>query len=540
MYFTQSKVPVVLSGAPLKAPVNFNLPRIMGGDTVGDTLTCDNGGWSANPNPTYAFQWKRNGGNIGGANTNTYTLVNADFDQDITCEVTATNSQGSGVAESAILVPLEPLPVNTVAPVISGNELPGTLLSVTNGTWTSISSLVFTYQWERNGVDISGANTNTYTTTINDIGKQVTCDVTATNTRGSVVGSSSNGIVVSKGHPINTVPPVITGIGYSGQQMQTDNGTWISGFAITFSYQWKSNGSSIAGETNNIYNVDSTTEGTHITCDVTATNVIGSTTQGSNIINQWVPTDDNFLVFWIDGSDSSTITQNSGAVSQLDDKSGNGLHQKQASLSSQPVTNLQTLNGLNAIYFDGSMHTETDPTALTQSQADSSLFITYARIDSVSNRRDGLISIGPNNTTGSMELTSGDNNNFQPRVRTNGIATTGTSNINYTPAPNTGPSVYEVIIDNVTEIKVQCYVDGVIGIDQNINRNGLTTSPANIRWFASQAVNRFAEGVASEFLLSEDVSPSTREKYEGYLSWKYGTQSNLPITHTYKASPPLV
>ena len=185
------------------------------------------------------------------------------------------------------------------------------------------------------------------------------------------------------------------------------------------------------------------------------------------------------------------------------------------------------------------MHTATDPTALTQSQADSSLFITYARIDSVSNRRDGLISIGPNNTTGSMALTSGDNNNFQPRVRTNGIATTGTSNINYTPAPNTGPSVYEVIIDNVTEIKVQCYVDGVIGIDQNINRNGLTTSPANIRWFASQAVNRFAEGVASEFLLSEDVSPSTREKYEGYLSWKYGTQSNLPIYHTYNASQPL-
>ena len=40
---------------------------------------------------------------------------------------------------------------------------------------------------------------------------------------------------------------------------------------------------------------------------------------------------DNIL--WLDASDSSTITEVSGAVSQWDDKSGNGNHVSQGTMS---------------------------------------------------------------------------------------------------------------------------------------------------------------------------------------------------------------
>jgi hypothetical protein len=57
---------------------------------------------------------------------------------------------------------------------------------------------------------------------------------------------------------------------------------------------------------------------------------------------------------WLDASDISTITESSGAVSQWNDKSGNGYNFTQSTGINQPTTGTQTINGLNAIDFDGS------------------------------------------------------------------------------------------------------------------------------------------------------------------------------------------
>ena len=65
------------------------------------------------------------------------------------------------------------------------------------------------------------------------------------------------------------------------------------------------------------------------------------------------PVDLPNLVGWWDGSDTSTITESGGAVSQVDDKSGNGLHLLQAVAADQPTTGVATVNGLNTIYHAG-------------------------------------------------------------------------------------------------------------------------------------------------------------------------------------------
>ena len=57
---------------------------------------------------------------------------------------------------------------------------------------------------------------------------------------------------------------------------------------------------------------------------------------------------------WLDASDETTITESGGAVSQWDDKSGNGNNVTQGTASAQPTTGVDTLNGLNVINFDGS------------------------------------------------------------------------------------------------------------------------------------------------------------------------------------------
>lgn len=85
------------------APINTVAPALSGTAQEGQTLTCSTGTWSGSP--TYAYQWKRNGNNIGSATNSTYTLVTADVGQSIKCTVTATNFSGSANADSNTVTP---------------------------------------------------------------------------------------------------------------------------------------------------------------------------------------------------------------------------------------------------------------------------------------------------------------------------------------------------------------------------------------------------------------------------------------------------
>lgn len=85
--------------------VNTVAPAITGTTQEGQIVTCSTGTWTGTAPITYAYQWKRNGSNIGSATNSTYTLVTADVSQSITCQVTATNAVGSANAISNTITP---------------------------------------------------------------------------------------------------------------------------------------------------------------------------------------------------------------------------------------------------------------------------------------------------------------------------------------------------------------------------------------------------------------------------------------------------
>jgi hypothetical protein len=81
-------------------PSNIIVPVVSGTNTVGSILTTTNGTWSGSTPITYTYQWLRNGSNISGATSSTYTLVTADTSNVVSCRVTATNSVGNANATS--------------------------------------------------------------------------------------------------------------------------------------------------------------------------------------------------------------------------------------------------------------------------------------------------------------------------------------------------------------------------------------------------------------------------------------------------------
>ena len=61
------------------------------------------------------------------------------------------------------------------------------------------------------------------------------------------------------------------------------------------------------------------------------------------------------LQLWLDANDKPTIVQSAGAVSQWNDKSGQGNNATQGSASLKPTTDSNTINGKNVLNFDADL-----------------------------------------------------------------------------------------------------------------------------------------------------------------------------------------
>lgn len=80
-------------------------------------------------------------------------------------------------------------PSNSVAPAITGTAQEGQTLTCSTGTWTG--SPTYTYQWKRNGNNITSATNSTYTLVSADVSQSIKCTVTATNFVGSATADSN-------------------------------------------------------------------------------------------------------------------------------------------------------------------------------------------------------------------------------------------------------------------------------------------------------------------------------------------------------------
>ena len=177
---------------------------------TGGVLTTTNGTW-ANGTTSFAYQWKRAGATISGATSSTYTTVTADNGKAVTCVVTATNDSGtSSPAGSNALSIIALVPVKTATPTVSASTvLVGNAVTCGTGSWANTPTS-YTYQWQRDGVPISGATTNSHTAVTADVNHSLTCVVTAINANGSSAPATSTAAVCGAANlPAFTTNPTL-------------------------------------------------------------------------------------------------------------------------------------------------------------------------------------------------------------------------------------------------------------------------------------------------------------------------------------------
>jgi len=282
-------------------PVSINAPTVTGTALRGQTLSGTQGTWGGLGN-SYAYQWQRSTDgqtwtNVTGASGLTYAVAQSDEGSALRLQVTASNADGSAVAQSqpTATVP-NSAPANSAAPTITGSAERGYVLSGTQGTWTGIGN-TYSYQWQRSSgqtwTNITGATGTSYMLAVADENASVRLLVSATNPDGTLAVASAPSATVQSAAPANGAPPVITGSAQRGNVLTGSQGTW-TGLANTYAYQWQRSTdgrgwTNVTGATGSSYTLAKADEGSQLRVQVTAANLDGTLAVPS-APTVWVPT----------------------------------------------------------------------------------------------------------------------------------------------------------------------------------------------------------------------------------------------------------
>ena len=205
--------------------------------TAGQTATFT---VQATGTPTLRYQWKKGGTNIDGATSSSYTTPATSLaDSGAVYSVEVINDLGKVTSEDASLTV-------TVAPVITTQPAAQSVLTGQTASFSVVATGTepLAYQWKKNGTNIAGATTNTYTTpatSIADIGAALVYSVVVTNSAGTVTSNNASLAVLEA--PAITVQPTAPSAITAGQTATfsvTATGTGVT-------YQWKKNGINITG-----------------------------------------------------------------------------------------------------------------------------------------------------------------------------------------------------------------------------------------------------------------------------------------------------
>ena len=184
----------------------------------------------------YTYQWKKNGSNIVGANSDSYT---ASVAGSYTCTVTDAEANIITTSQATITIRKQTPLVITQQPqsaTIEEDESAILRVVVTGGV------APYTYQWKKNGSDIVGANSDSYTASV---AGNYTCTISDAN---------GNSVITSEAIiTIRTQAPLVIVQQPQSATIELGNKATLyisaTGGVAPYHYQWMVDGNEIAGAT---------------------------------------------------------------------------------------------------------------------------------------------------------------------------------------------------------------------------------------------------------------------------------------------------
>ena len=227
------------------------------------------------------FQWLKDGSPVSGANFPALSLPSTTTGSAGNYALVASNWLGSVTSSIATLAVTYPISITTqpaAQTVVLGNAASFSVVAT--------GSSPIAYQWSKDGVAISGATSATYS---------IASTIAASSGSYSVIVSNSVGSVVSTAVPLvlnpSGVPPSITS--------QPTSKSVIAGSSVTFSviasgtasltYQWRKNGTAIAGATSPSLTLSSSAASDVGSYSVVVANNLGSVTSSAAVLTVDTP-----------------------------------------------------------------------------------------------------------------------------------------------------------------------------------------------------------------------------------------------------------
>jgi hypothetical protein len=251
------------------------------GTAVTFTAVPDNGGIAP------AYQWKKNGFNVGTAPTyNDNNLHDGDI---IICTMTSSaNCANPGLVGSN---PLTISVLNAITPTVSINTTPGA--EICYGTNTTFSANAVgsgtnpTYVWKKNGA-IVGSNTATYNDNGLNTGDQITLDMTSNADCASPLNASADPVTMIVNLLLTpTISISATPSNFICEGTPVTFSANISNGGNNPSYQWKINGLNM-GTNSPSFTSNTLANGNAVTCVLTTSGCAAIPTISSTPVNMAV------------------------------------------------------------------------------------------------------------------------------------------------------------------------------------------------------------------------------------------------------------
>jgi hypothetical protein len=253
------------------------------------------------------------------------------------------------------------------------------------------------------------------------------------------------------------------------------------------------------------------------------------TTSTIQFLTPFIPTQVSGLQFWIDASNSTSLTLSGNGVVRWNDATSNGKYLSTASISGTPQ--YTTYTTLPAVRFDGvdDFLPGNFPLSGVLTATQKTMFVV------------GLAVAVDTNSGNPYENDSfiGDANGWVGLyLKSTGVV----GAYNWPGSANTIEIPYTI---NSFGLFGYQQNNTVLGVNLNGNTPATTTTGGTgnmtnqVTFGRTYNANTFLNGYIMESLVyNTSLTPFDRQKVEGYLAWKWGLQNNLPTSHPFKTGAP--